>query len=114
MTTIAVTFDGVSLSNPTPRSFKKTKDSFSCSFTFATNSEAEIAAIVAKAGTTTATTRLSGKTAVQTLGTSGTLVIGGDTYTKVAIMGEVKPEEAEGSGGIWWRYTVSFVQDTTT
>jgi hypothetical protein len=74
---------------------------------------ADITALAAKAGDFRQTKLISGKTRIQTTGTVGTLVLGGDSYTNCSIDGGVHVKEVEGSGGLIWKYTVKFVRDTS-
>jgi len=108
---VTVTFDSVELMNPSP--VRKTvvgSLGLEVTFTCLTDDYTDISSLLAKSGHTSKTVLLSGKTSVQSTGTVGTLSIGSDSYTKCSINGPVQVEEVS---PVWWRYTVSFVQDTT-
>lgn len=113
MTTTAV-FDGTNLVNASP--YKPTftsTESFEITIDCITSLWTDVTAIKAKAGICKKTTLLSGKTAVQTTGTKGSLVIAGDTYTFCAIENGIQVSEVPGTANQWWKYSMKFVQDTS-
>lgn len=110
MTTI--TFDGTKLYTRAVRKRKIGTIVYEWTFDCITDDSANIDAIVAKAGICTVTTLLSGKTSVQTTGTSGTLVIDTESYTECAIKDPITVQELPGSQLGYWTYTVTIVRDT--
>lgn len=111
-----VTFDGVELRDPAPLKPREDQDNFEITIECQTDDFDDVTEIIARAGKSTAQPLLSGKTKIQTTGTLGDLVISGfgssidGTYTNCAIMDGVKVEEVSGTGGTWWKYTVTFKQ----
>jgi len=110
------TFDSTPLINVGPLApTVSAGDSFEISVQCTTNSYADITAIQAKAGIANKVILVSGKTSIQTTGTKGTLVLGSlGTITNCVIMDSVKIEELQGTGGHWWKYSMTFAQDTST
>jgi len=112
MTTI-VTFDTTPLRSPSPVAPKLLGDAgMEITFDCLTGDYDDIDDLMAKAGIATKFSLLNGRTVIQTTGTIGDLAIGGDTYTNCAIIGGVKATELPGTGGLWWKYRVTFAQDT--
>jgi len=110
-----ITFDGLTLPNPSPLKFKQTADSLEITIEGFSEDEAMVDALIAKAGSSGKALLLSGKTAIQTTGTKASLIIGSDTYTNCVIMNGVQKDEVDGTGPIpKWRYKATFVQETTT
>lgn len=111
-----VTFDGVELRDPAPLKPREDQDNFEITIECQTDDFDDVTEIIARAGKSTAQPLISGKTKIQTTGTLGDLVISGfgssidGTYTNCAIMDGVKVEEVSGTGGTWWKYTVTFKQ----
>ena len=111
---MAVTFDSVALTNPSPQKPKITNSEvFEIAIDCLTNNYADITAIKGKAGIANKTTLVSGKTSIQTTGTKGSLVIALGTYTNCVIMEPIQVEEVEGTAAKWWKYRVSIAQDTS-
>lgn len=111
-----ITFDGVTLPDPAPLKPSEDQENFEITIECQTDDFDDVTEIIARAGKSTAQPLLSGKTKIQTTGTLGDLIISGfgssidGTYTNCAIMDGVKVEEVSGTGGTWWKYTVTFKQ----
>jgi len=112
---MTVTFDTtVILVNPSPQKPKITNSEvFEIVIDCLTSDYADITAIKAKAGIAEKTRLVSGKTSIQTTGTKGPLVLPSGTYTNCVIMEPIQVEEIEGTAAKWWKYRVSFAQDTS-
>jgi len=114
MTLTEIAFNDVPLRRPTPvRPLVVGDCSFEVTFDCLTNDFDDIKNLIAFAGIANKFTLLSGKTIIQTTGTIGDLDIGEDTYGNCAIIGGVQYNEVPGTGMTWWRYRVSFAQDTS-
>jgi hypothetical protein len=112
--TTSVSFNDVDLKSPSPVRPRVTGDcGFEITFDCMTDDYDDIQDLIDFGGITNRFTLLSGKTVIQTTGTIGDLDIGGDTYENCAIMGPIQVNEIPGTGGIWWKYRVSFAQDTS-
>lgn len=117
MTVTAVSFDGTSLTNPSPPKLMVSgaTDSWEISFDCVTDTFADITALQAKAGRVNKSTLYSGKVSVQGTGTKGTLAITGGSlngnYTNCYIDGDIAYEEIGGTGGGLWKYSPKFVKD---
>jgi|WetSurMetagenome_2_1015567.scaffolds.fasta_scaffold224392_2 hypothetical protein len=86
---------------------------FECTVACRTAAYAEYTALAALSGITGKTVLLNGKVSVQTLGgTSGTLVLGGMTYTNCMIEHISAAGVSRSELGAW-DFTVSFVKDTS-
>ena len=110
---MTTTFDSVALKNVAPREPEISNDSWEITLDCATNDYSDITAIQAKAGTAKKKTLLSGKTAIQTTGTKGTLSLEGVSYTNCVIMEAIDVKEQRGTGSTpWWKYTVRIAQET--
>jgi len=106
-----VTFDGVELKNVGPLKPKEDQDNFEITIECLTDDYTDIDEMIARAGKATSSKLLSGKTAIQTTGTSGTLVIGENMYTNCVIMDGVQVEEEPGTGPTpKWKYKMRFMQ----
>jgi len=112
---MTVTFDTtVVLVNPSPQKPKITNSEvFEIVIDCLTDNYADITAIKAKVGIANKSVLVSGKTSIQTTGTKGILVIPSGTYTNCVIMEPIQVEEVEGTAATWWKYRVSFAQDTS-
>ncbi len=85
---------------------------FECEIHCTTETWSHYTALAAKAGPLSKTLLLSGKTRViSPLGTSGTLVLNGVSYTNCYIE-SISAAEVEWSNLKVWHYTVSFVKHT--
>ena len=113
---MTVTFDTtVTLVNPSPQKPKVTNtEVFEIVIDCLTDNYADITAIKAKAGIANKTVLVSGRTSIQTTGTKGPLIIPSGTYTNCVIVEPIQVEEVEGTAAKWWKYRVSFAQDTST
>jgi hypothetical protein len=85
---------------------------FEISFDCIAMSETEIAALKVLQGPLVKDRLLNGKIAVQSSGTSGSLVFNGITYTNCYIE-SMQVQEARGSSMTVLPYSISFVKDTS-
>lgn len=106
------TFSSAELPNLEPFSFDVSAFSRKCTLKGATNDFTKITALIALAGPSKSKTLLSGKVAIQTLGTKASLVAGGITYTNMVIMDGVEWEEVRGTAGTWYKYKIKLEQET--
>jgi hypothetical protein len=113
--TYTYTFDSTTLQNVAPLNpiVIGSGTSFEITVQCATEDYADITAIQGKAGVANKNVLVGGKTHIQTTGTKGTLVLGPLTVTNCVIMDGVKVEEIPGNGGLWWKYSMTFAQDTS-
>jgi hypothetical protein len=115
-----VTFDSVEIKNVAPLKPKRTPNSFEVKLEGQTDDYTDVTNITAKAGHATKSLLLSEKFMIQTTGTKGSLVISGfggaldGTYTNCVIMGDIQVDEVEGTGGNYWRYSMTIAQETKT
>lgn len=102
----------VVLPNPTALQITREEaDDNEWTFTCLSQDLAALEAITDLAGVCTTSRLLSGKLAVQTTGTQGTLSIDGTAYTNVAIKGSSKIQEI---GNGWYSLKLTFVQETAS
>lgn len=110
------TFDSVTLKDVAPLSptVIGSGNSFEISIDCFTDSYTDITNIQAKAGIANKTVLVSGKVHIQTTGTKGTLVLGSlGTINNCVIMDGIRIEEKLGTGGKYWKYSMTFAQDTS-
>jgi len=110
--TIGVTFNGTAITNPGLQKSEQTAYSFKAEIEGVTSTYADITALRALSGPSKSSVLLSGYVKIQTLGTKGSLVINGTTYTNCVIMDGVKEEEVHGTAATWWKYSAKFEQET--
>jgi len=108
--TIYFSTTSVVLPNPSPLEISvEAGDDHEWTFECLSQDLSALTAITALAGVTTTSRLLSGKLAVQTTGTLGTLSIDGTAHTNVAIKGTSK---IKALGGGWYSLKITFVQET--
>ena len=106
-----VTFDGVELKTVGPLKPKEDQDNFEITLECFTDNFSDTEEMIARAGKASSATLLSGKTAIQTTGISGTLVIGDTEYENCVIMDGVQITEEPGTGPTpYWNYKIRFMQ----
>src|SRR5574343_207417 len=109
---MSITFDSVSLSNPSPVSQDR---DILINHAILISGKRSIQASAQTAINITFTCRTTSFSEITTLegkiGTSGSLVVGTTTYTKCYISG-FRYNEVDGVPDTW-DYTISFIQDTT-
>ena len=116
--TTTVTFNSLPLSRPSPLKPKViTGLSFEITIDCMTDDYTEIENLQAYAGVVNKFTLLSGEVIIQTTSGLYDLVITADeglsdTFSNCAIVGGIQANEVPGTGGKWWKYRVTFAQDT--